>query len=379
MIDHRGSAGHGKHAALSVAAGRRRRLLAWYDRARRDLPWRAPPGLTTDPYAVWISEIMLQQTTVAAVIPYFERFMARWPSVADLARAPLDEVLCVWQGLGYYARARNLHACAKVVVERFGGRLPDREDQLRQLPGIGVYTAAAIAAIAFNREATPVDGNVLRVIARLHGITTPLPEARAEIVARARAVTRFGDGRGDNGDGRFGDVAQAMMDLGAGICTPRRPDCRRCPWQDDCVAAGNDPERYPFAAPKPGRPTRHGVVFWVEGAGGTVLLRRRPVSGLLGGMMELPSTAWRDVPWTFEEALAFAPCDARWIALPGQVRHTFTHFHLRLSVLSGQTAATDPGDGLWWPMTRLAEQPLPTVMRKVAALAGDSAGPGYSS
>ena len=237
-------------------------LLAWYDRHARVLPWRAPPGATAEPYVVWLSEIMLQQTTVAAVGPYFERFLARWPDVRSLAAAPLDDVLTAWAGLGYYARARNLHACARQVAESLGGRFPDNESDLRALPGIGAYTAAAIAAIAFDRKATVVDGNVERVVARLFALETPLPKAKKPLHALAESLTP---------DRRPGDYAQAMMDLGATLCLPRRPKCPLCPLQETCLARrAGLAEALPRRSPKPERPTRRGIAFWLTDRAGAV-------------------------------------------------------------------------------------------------------------
>ncbi|MGB6907115.1 MAG: A/G-specific adenine glycosylase, partial [Methyloceanibacter sp.] len=259
-------------------------LLAWYERARRDLPWRAAPGVTPDPYAVWLSEIMLQQTTVKAVAPRYADFLRRWPDVNALARAELDEVLAVWAGLGYYARARNLHACARAVVERFGGRLPETEAELRTLPGIGGYTAAAIAAIAFGRSATPVDGNIERVVARLFAVTTPLPAAKPEIKALAQSLTPLS---------RAGDFAQALMDLGTMICTPRRPACGLCPLRPGCAGLAQGlAEVLPYRGEKAERPLRRGAAFVVLRQDGAVLLRQRPLKGLLGGMLEPPSSPW---------------------------------------------------------------------------------------
>ncbi len=343
----------------------RRDLLRWYDAHGRDLPWRhrgpAAVAGAADPYRVWLSEVMLQQTTVAAVTGYYAAFTARWPTVGDLAAASLDEVLVSWQGLGYYARARNLHACARTVAGEHRGRFPETEAALRTLPGIGTYTAAAIAAIAFDRPAVPVDGNVVRVLSRLCGIETPLPGARGVVAAIAPSLAA---------PERPGDFAQALMDLGATLCTPRRPRCLACPWQEPCRARRSGaPERLPVKAARTGRPVRHGVAFWLTRGDGRVLLRRRPERGLLGGMMEVPSTAWRAEPWTAAGAARHAPGRARWQPVPGEVGHTFTHFHLRLSVLR---ATTDDGDGLagiWWPVAQLADQALPTVMKKVARLA----------
>jgi A/G-specific adenine glycosylase len=333
------------------------RLLAWYDRHRRRLPWRALPDAPVDPYAVWLSEIMLQQTTTVTVGPYFEEFLARWPSVADLAAAPLDDVLRVWAGLGYYARARNLHACARAVVAEHGGRFPDTEDGLRRLPGIGAYTAAAVAAIAFDRPAAVMDGNIERVLARLFAIATPLPDAKPELRRRATVLTPVD---------RPGDYAQAMMDLGATLCTPRKPACALCPLTELCATrrAGN-PEDYPARRAKPERPLRRGVAFWTLRADGAVLLRRRPDKGLLGGMIEVPSTAWIAAPIDLAAARAAAPVAAPWRVLDGQVSHGFTHFQLELIVLAATVQRGDPQLGIWCPLDRVGEQALPTLFRKV--------------
>ena len=344
-------------------------LLAWYDRHARRLPWRvaprrehadgvarALPGEPIDPYRVWLSEIMLQQTRVAAVIPYFEKFVARWPTVHALARAPQEDVMAAWAGLGYYARARNLHRCAQMVSAQLGGVFPDTEDGLAELPGVGAYTAAAIASIAFGRAAAAVDGNVERVMARLYGVAEPLPKSKTQLRALASALVP---------EQRPGDYAQAVMDLGATICTPARPVCGLCPWNAACVAhRDGDPESLPARAKKE-RPTRHGVAFWVERASdGAVLLRRRPQEGLLGGMVEVPGTPWRDAPWSHDEALAHAPIAGEWRPLRGDVRHTFTHFHLTLSVVAARSG--DEIDGQWCPRQDIAEAGLPSLMRKVA-------------
>ena len=342
-----------------------RRLLAWYDRHRRRLPWRALPGETPDPYRVWLSEIMLQQTTVATVGPYFQRFVGRWPNVRVLAAAPLDDVLHAWQGLGYYARARNLHRCAQVVACEHDGRFPDTEEGLRALPGIGVYTAAAVAAIAFGRKATPVDGNVQRVIARLYAIEAPLPGARAPIEERARALTP---------NRRAGDFAQALMDLGSLVCTPRAPMCALCPWRGACAARRmGAPEIFPRKAIKNAKPTRYGIAFWSLDDAGAVLLRRRADQGLLGGMMEIPSTPWRERPWTLKEARPHAPAHAAWRLLPGSVDHTFSHFHLELAVAVGRVRAGVGAEGIWCPVGRLGDFALPTAMKKVVRHALDGA------
>jgi A/G-specific adenine glycosylase len=350
----------------SETAGFAPALLGWYDRHRRTLPWRAAPGRRADPYRVWLSEIMLQQTTVVTVGPYFMRFLARWPDVGALATASLDEILQEWQGLGYYARARNLHRCARVVVAEHGGRFPDTEAALLELPGIGAYTAAAIAAIAFDRRAVVVDGNVERVVARIHALETKLPAAKPELRRLADGLTPAA---------RAGDFAQAMMDLGAMICVPARPNCLICPVRDFCRATkeGN-PARYPLRAPRPTRPLRQGVVFWLERADGAVLLRRRPEEGLLGGLMEFPSTDWRSEAWSVEEALASAPCRADWEEVAGIVTHGFTHFELELTVVRARLGRGRPA-GVWAQPGELGRHALPTLMRRVAAHMGISVRP----
>jgi len=333
------------------------RLLAWYDRHRRRLPWRALPDQKADPYVVWLSEIMLQQTTTVTVGPYFAEFLARWPTVEALAAAPLDDVLRVWAGLGYYARARNLHACARAVVERHGGRFPDDEAGLRALPGIGAYTAAAVAAIAFDRPAAVMDGNIERVLTRLFAVETPLPNAKPILRRHAADLTPAA---------RPGDYAQAMMDLGATLCTPRKPACTLCPLTAACAVrrAGN-PEDYPAKRAKPERPLKRGVAFWAIRDDGAVLLRRRPDKGLLGGMIEVPSTEWAERPIDFDAARAAAPFTARWRALDGLVAHGFTHFQLELAVLAARVRLGDPKLGIWCPLDRIGEQALPTLFRKV--------------
>lgn len=341
-------------------SSRSSQLLAWYDANARVLPWRARGTAVADPYRVWLSEIMLQQTTVQAVKAYFEKFVALWPTVEALATAPLDDVLKAWAGLGYYARARNLHACAKDVVSRFGGRFPATEEALRSLPGIGPYTAGAIAAIAFGGRHAAVDGNVERVISRIYAIETPLPLSKPEIRAKAQELVP---------EQRAGDFAQAMMDLGATICTPRQPNCLICPWTEHCAGriSGLAPT-LPRKAPKKAVPTRRGVAFWVAREDGAVLLRRRPEKGLLGGMMEVPSTQWSA---KVADAEAQAPLAAAWRKLPGKVEHTFTHFQLELIVWLAENvidgALRDDGDYRWTKRQDLAGEALPTVMRKVVS------------
>lgn len=343
-------------------------LLAWYDVYARVLPWRARKGERADPYAVWLSEIMLQQTTVATVGPYFTRFLARWPDVEALAAAPVEEVMKEWAGLGYYSRARNLHACAKAVSSAHGGKFPDDVEGLSKLPGIGPYTAAAIAAIAFGKPATVVDGNVERVVARLFALRTPLPQVKPEIRARAATLTPLN---------RAGDFAQAMMDLGATICTPKSPACNRCPIESLCDAkAEGIAALLPARAPKKERPVRHGACFWLM-KGDHVWLRRRPEKGLLGGMMEVPGSPWDSrAAEGAKPGLDHAPLDADWRRVPGSVEHTFTHFHLVLDVYTATTRKKAvPGGGEWVPLDSLAGEALPTVMRKVAAHAMPDAGP----
>lgn len=328
-------------------------LLAWYDRAARDLPWRVSPaaratGARADPYAVWLSEVMLQQTTVATVRGRFERFLARWPGVETLAAAPLDDVLGEWAGLGYYARARNLHKCAQVVASEHDGKFPDTEEALRALPGVGAYTAAAVAAIAFDRPAVVVDGNVERVVARLFAIETPLPDARPAIRERTAALTP---------EKRAGDFAQAMMDLGAGVCSPRAPKCLLCPVAAHCAAVKRGaPEAFPARRPRGEKPVRKGAAFALFDAEGRVLLERRAPEGLLGGMLGLPGSAWAENA----NGAAMAPERARW-SNAGVVRHTFTHFHLYLDVYAAATRRRPRRGEIW---IAPGEARLPTVMRK---------------
>lgn len=332
-------------------------LLAWYDRDGRHLPWRVREPLRADPYRVWLSEVMLQQTTVVTVIPYFNAFTQRWPTVEALAAADLNDVLVAWAGLGYYARARNLHACAKVVSEQHDGVFPRDEKTLRALPGIGVYTAAAIRSIAYGERAVVVDGNVERVMARLFAETDPLPGVKPRLVALAGYLAP---------EARCGDYSQALMDLGATLCTPRSPACGICPWMAVCKARQQGiAETLPARAPKPQKPTRYGVMFWLVRCDGTVLLRRRPASGLLGGMMEIPSTPWRETPWDAVEARGLSPLTADFRPLKGRVRHTFTHFHLDLTILAGTARGGEPTACRWVAPSDLGDEALPTVMRKV--------------
>lgn len=341
-------------------------LLAWYGAEARRLPWRYSRRKKPDPYKVWLSEIMLQQTTVKAVIPYFEKFVGRWPTVFDLAAADLDDVLGLWAGLGYYSRARHLKACADRVAREFGGRFPSSEKELLALPGIGPYTAAAIAAIAFGQKATPVDGNIERVVARLFAVRQPLPQSKGEIKRLAATLTPAR---------RAGDFAQAMMDLGATVCTPKRPSCLMCPLQQDCAARAQGLEQaLPAKSGKAARPVRHGLAFLVMREDGAVLLRQRPPAGLLGGMFEVPSTPWTDVAPPARDALQTAPVRAVWWPVAGTVVHVFTHFRLEMTVLRALVPAdaslnfwSEPERCRWVHRRDLHAQALPSVMKKIIA------------
>ncbi|HWG05749.1 MAG TPA: A/G-specific adenine glycosylase [Beijerinckiaceae bacterium] len=337
-------------------------LLAWYARHQRKLPWRVRMG-AADPYAVWLSEIMLQQTTVTAVKPYYAAFLARWPTIADLAAAPLDDVMRAWAGLGYYARARNLHACAGAVAQHHGGVFPTTESELRALPGIGAYTAAAIAAIAFDRRAVVVDGNVERVVARLFAIEEPLPAAKPKIRAAAERITPAK---------RCGDFAQAMMDLGSMICTPRDPVCSLCPLASLCRAhALGKTAVFPARAAKAPRPTRRGAAFFIERADGFVLVRTREGRGLLGGMTEIPGSKWKSSSEESETGTIDLrpPLPVALDALPGSVDHVFTHFALSLSVYRGDVASEieAPSGFRFVSPAALDAEALPSLMRKVVA------------
>jgi A/G-specific adenine glycosylase len=334
----------------------RRLLLDWYDAHARSLPWRVGPaerarGVRPDPYRVWLSEVMLQQTTVPHAAPYFLEFTRRWPTPADLAAAEDGEVMAAWAGLGYYARARNLLACARAVAGEHGGMFPDSEAGLLALPGVGAYTAAAVAAIAFDRPANVVDGNVERVMARLHAVEATLPGAKPELKRLAGRLV---------GDERPGDWAQALMDLGATVCRPKAPLCDRCPLAGFCAArAGGEPEAYPRREAKARRPRRYGVAF-VLTRDGSVALVRRPDKGLLGGMLALPTSEWRDRPWGEADALAAAPARADWREA-GEVEHVFTHFALTLKVFRAEAEAAPP-EARWGGTEAL--QALPSVFLK---------------
>ncbi len=336
-------------------------LLNWYDHQGRTLPWRhvSKTGFP-DAYHVWLSEMMLQQTTVVTVIPYFQKFLARWPTLTDLANAELEDILAYWAGLGYYARARNLHKCAQKVKEDYNAILPDTAAELIKLPGIGPYSSAAIAAIAYGEAATIVDGNVERVISRLYHITTPLPDSKAEILKYAETLTP---------KQRAGDYAQAIMDLGATLCTPRKPECILCPWRDACQGRiATNPETLPAKRPRQQKPTRNAIAFWTIKTDGHVLIRRRPPTGLLGGMLEIPTTDWQEnITWELENARSFAPvANLQWDLLPGHMRHTFTHFHLDVQVAIGHVKKFTPvSQGQWVDPVTLPDLGLPTLMRKI--------------
>lgn len=331
-------------------------LLDWYDRNARSLPWRSPPGSPPpDPYRVWLSEVMLQQTTTAAVAPYFSRFVQRWPTVGDLAAAEDGDVMAAWAGLGYYARARNLLACARAVAAQ-GGTFPSTEADLRKLPGLGAYTAASVAAIAFGEAATVVDANVERVVARLHATDEPLPGARKVIRAAAERLTPAT---------RPGDFAQAMMDLGATVCTPRAPRCLLCPLAAQCEGRLQDPEQFPFKAAKKARASRNGRAWWIE-RDGAVFLVTRPGKGMLGGMRALPDDGWS----ARSDGSGAPPVAGEWSSLGG-VRHSFSHFDLDLQLMlySGDNCSTLSLSGEWWPLDRIDEAGLPTLFAKAARLA----------
>jgi A/G-specific adenine glycosylase len=384
------------------------RLLAWYDVHRRVLPWRAQPGKRADPYRIWLSEIMLQQTTVQAVGNYYRKFLALWPDVKALAAAKQDDVLAAWAGLGYYARARNLHAAAKVVADEMGGKFPATAEGLRVLPGIGGYTAGAIAAIAYDEKQAAMDANAERVIARLYAVQTPMPKAKTELHALGSALV----------PARAGDFAQALMDLGSAICTSKRPACPNCPWTDDCRARKlGIQEQLPVKAPKMARPLKRGAAFVVRDRSGAVLLVKRPDKGLLASMLEPPLGEWAEKFPSPAKALKQAPFEAAWKKRPGIVRHGFTHFELEIEVYVAEVAkrpplswpanAGHPGgtskkskkkmDGVrtlslltkpghdkllevrWVPRNALPNVELPTVMRKIVEHGLDDGGPLFSS
>lgn len=339
---------------MTIQSGTASALLAWYDAHARELPWRAPPGAALpDPYRVWLSEVMLQQTTVAAVKPYFEKFTERWPDVFALAAAPDEDIMAAWAGLGYYSRARNLVKCARAVAEL--GSFPETEAELLKLPGLGAYTAAAIASIAFGQRAVVVDANVERVVSRLFAIEQPLPGSRKQIRIDAASITP---------EQRAGDFAQAMMDLGSGICTTRDPKCLLCPLIAGCKAQKTgDPARLPVKPVKKAKPVRQGTTFWIE-HDGKVWLETREGTGMLGGMRSLPDDGWH----SGGDGDRKAPHAAKWQDA-GVVRHTFTHFSLELSVKRGLAESTEINrSGEWWPIDQIESAGLPTLFAKAARL-----------
>ena len=349
----------------------RRALLSWYDREGRTLPWRIRPedraaGVITDPYKIWLSEIMCQQTVIKAATPYWLKFLERWPAVSDLAGAPQDDVLAAWAGLGYYARARNLHKCAQMVCEEHNGVFPVREADLLKLPGIGPYTAAAIAAICSGEATNVVDGNVERVICRLRTVEAALPKSRPEIRALAGKIA---DPK------RPGDYAQALMDLGAIVCKPKNPKCDICVWRFACRASKQETaEKYPVRQKKAKRPVRYGTVFYLE-RGGEILVRRRPETGLLGGMMELPGTEWGEGKLAKDVGLASAPVRKNWQLARDPIKHVFTHFTLYLDVYSAEIGAGEEAGGahnIWAALTNLDKYALPSVMRKAISRAQET-------
>ncbi len=346
------------------------KLLAWYDVHRRTLPWRAPAGKRADPYRVWLSEIMLQQTTVQAVAGYYRKFLARWPDVKALAAARQDEVLAAWAGLGYYARARNLHASAKKVAEELGGIFPKTAESLRALPGVGGYTAAAISAIAYDEKQAAMDANAERVIARLYAIETPLPKAKKEIHERAQALV----------PDRAGDFAQGLMDLGSAICTPKLPACKNCPLNADCLAKKRGiQELLPVKAPKAARPLRRGAAFVAQDKSGAVLLVKRPDKGLLASMLEPPLGPWEEKFPSANAALKQAPFPAQWKKRAGLVRHGFTHFELEIEVYAARLSKRPQTKGQWIAAEKLREVALPTVMRKIVEHGIDNGGPLFAA
>ena len=363
-------------AVLNPSQHRRRRgaktsaaeaLLAWYDVHRRELPWRARPGETGDPYRVWLSEIMLQQTTVAAVAPYYRNFLARWPNVKRLAAASQDEVLGAWAGLGYYARARNLHRAAKLVAEEFGGSFPGTAAQLRTLPGVGAYTAAAIAAIAFGEPVAAMDANAERVIARLFAVGEPLPGAKAKLAALAAPMVP---------ERRASDFAQALMDLGSLICAPKRPLCAECPLAAHCRGRlMGVAQELPRKAAERARPVKRGAAFVALDRKGAVYLVRRPEKGLLGAMLQPPLGEWTGTFPDIAAAIQEAPFMGDWIKKPGFVRHGFTHFLLEMEIYVARFHRRPNGEGTWFAPEDLTRAALPTVMRKVIAHAFDQGGP----
>jgi len=370
-----GRSGHGpimssKAKKSKPGAGLSRSLLAWYDIHRRVLPWRAAKGKPADPYRVWLSEIMLQQTTVQAVGNYYRKFLLLWPNVTELANARQDEVLAAWAGLGYYARARNLHAAAKLVAHEMGGLFPRSAEGLRILPGVGGYTSAAIAAIAYDEKQAAMDANAERVIARLYAVQTPMPKAKPELHRLCSALVPE----------RAGDFAQALMDLGSAICTPKRPACGNCPWSEECLARKRGiQDSLPVKAPKIARPLKRGAAFVAHDKSGAVLLIKRPDKGLLASMLQPPLGPWTESFPSSNKALRQAPFAAQWKKRPGIVRHGFTHFELETEVYVAQVARRPGFKGDWIAAEKLRDVALPTVMRKIVEHGLDAGGPLFSA
>jgi len=356
---HRPGLGRGKRSPAEA-------LLAWYDTNRRTLAWRAAPGKKQIPYRVWLSEIMLQQTTVQAVDRYYRAFIKRWPNVSALAEASLDEVLSAWAGLGYYSRARNLHRAAQIIAHDHKGRFPRTALELKKLPGVGTYTAAAIASIAFDERVAAIDANGERVLARLFALEEPLAKTRKRMAALADALVPVE---------RPGDFAQALMDLGSAVCTPKRPICVSCPFSDHCLAlARGIAEQLPLKGSAKARPTKRGAAFIAFDRSGAVLLERRPEKGLLGSMLQPPLGVWGSVFPEGSEAIKEAPFAGDWFRVPGVVRHSFTHFHLEVEVYVGRFARRPKYDGVWTAREALGRSALPTVMKKLIHHALDDEG-----
>lgn len=341
-------------------------ILQWYDCYQRTLPWRVSDGVPPNPYHVLLSEIMLQQTQVATVIPYFNRFIENFPTINALAKAPLDKVMALWTGLGYYSRARNLHRCAERIIE-MGGQIPQELNELKSLPGIGEYTASALLSIVFNQPVVPVDGNVERITARLFGITEPLPRVKPHLATLAKTLNK-----GREAQERAGDFAQALFDIGATICKPKEPFCLLCPLSKLCIAFKNGiAATLPARLPKVAKPVRYGVYFFVKNQSGKILFRKRPMKGLLAGTLELPGTPWMGDPWLLDRALAEAPCyDKEWIEV-GELKHVFTHFTLKISLYKlNKNIPINPlkAEELWYDHEELIHQPFSSLMKKTIAL-----------
>lgn len=342
-------------------------LLRWYDKNRRVMPWRSLPGVAPNPYHVWLSEVMLQQTTVATVGPYFQKFIKRWPELKDLARASLEDIMKMWAGLGYYRRARFLYECAQEIILNHKGRFPQSVDQLQKLPGLGPYTAAAIASIAYNQRANVVDGNVERVICRLFALRKPLAEIKPILKDCAAQLLP---------SSRYGDYAQALMDLGATICTPQRPKCELCPWKGSCQAyALKMTSDLPRRSKKKTKPVRRAIAFVLWGQNDTIYLQQRDMKGLLGGMMEVPSSPWKVGPMPdLPEVMDAAPLEGKWSMKSGFVRHVFSHFELQVAVAVGATRKRliKSPHARWVARKDLDKQALPSLIRKIIQYAEDS-------